>query len=119
MEIVLAATLGAIATVLVAVVPVIVVNRRVGKPNGHGNVIEMLTSLYNDLKDLKASHDHLHECFHKQHDAHSQRLGTLEEGQQAIAHDTRNVQQAVMNLQDPGSGDRWRLQRHGREDPKT
>ena len=119
METVLAAVVGAIATVCVAAIPIVIVQRRVGKPNGHGTVVEMLTSLYNDIKTLKKSYEHLHECFHKQSDSHAARLETLEEGQQAIAHDTRNVQQAVMNLQEPGTGDRWRLQRHGREDPKA
>ncbi len=117
METVLAATIGAIATVCVAAIPIVVVNRRVGKPNGHGNVVEMLTQVLAKVGDLDLRHGHLHDCLHKKHQEHATRLDSLESSLAAVAHDTRNVQQAVMNLQEPGSGDRWRL-RHGREDPQ-
>jgi hypothetical protein len=121
METVIAGFLAALSLVLVALIPIMVVNRRkvdaarsdvvdevkqrVGTPNGHGSVIEMLTTILVkqeeqgcDIRDLKARH------------------GKLHEGTQRLAHDLRNVQQGLLDVVNPGQGTTWRLTRD-REDP--
>lgn len=121
METVIAGFLGALALVLVALIPIMAVNRRkadavkdelkdevrtrVGTPNGHGSVIDMLTTILRRVEQIdgrvekvEAGHEKLHE------------------GTARLAHDLRNVQQGLLDVVTPGQGTTWRITRD-RDDP--
>lgn len=65
METVVAAVVAASGAILVAIITNRSIKGRVGTPNGHGTLIEMVTRLFEDAGEIKGKVDELHTQVHE------------------------------------------------------
>ncbi len=75
------AQIGAVAVAGVTAVVAIRNGKRIGKPNGKGNVVEMVEQLFSELSALRGAFEERgHVVGHHTHqlDSHERRIGILE-----------------------------------------
>lgn len=79
------AQIGAVAVAGVTAVVAIRNGKRIGKPNGQGNVVEMVEQLFSELSALRGAFEERgHVVGHHTHqlDSHERRIGVLEGSKQ-------------------------------------